>query len=1512
MADEQNLELPINETEILDAQTASFSNQDLSIPTDQIGNEGDVRVAVDDELQVFLYCKANGVWHSQLIGGVDFGSDIVQQQITNIITDGNAFEGETLNVGNLVANTVQAKQQYKDNTTQISSSELIGHPNDNSQAHTDYLKNNAADILEGTLKIKGSLNTNPLGTFSLEIGDGSIASGQYNLVVGNPDNVNNTDGTEAYARRIGFWTNAPTSKLHMNTAGDSDLFHVLDTTGQINIGSDETHTVPGKLNVSPNGSVNIGILASNHTTASPNYFKLNQSDTSTASIENPYGDITVGVLNAFRASASGKDLGTSLIKWGAVHADELIVETLVSQEVFATMGGRITVAPSTILHATLTNSATSISTRHNNYQNGDFAQFKVGTYFEVIQFTTDPVSQNSGEYYTANIQRAIAGTQLQWTEGTSLSVLVNTVGAGIIELTATSTADQNSLGPTQVFKARTGTTTYNDYKTNVILGNMNGAADYSADTFGVAIGEDLYSSSTLGSSRITIDDTNGFRMHNLPFTNYAYESNSGSWFKYFVVDPTAKQFAFGSNTDNANTTNFRIFGSDNTYNSVAYKAGDTLFGSTSTGYANMVFKQFQSGGASAQNILRIGTGTGVNSFMVNADGSGSAANGNISWTNTGALTLTGTLTNIDDQIGDISGAYVYYQSAQPDHNSTRVPVVGDLWYDTDASFKPHYLLSITDDNSSGTAGDDTGDFNWTDIFYTAIDGSSITTGDITAVNLRSFEVTTDTQGVIPNSDTGNRVFEANMSSSPFIRQYEKQDSPSWGSELSGGKLAFHFFENNTKTTYEYTKAQQMLPGRYQELNVTQTFSQMGGKKMPDANYIVIPVEARMPEITVASAYCGDTSLDSYLGYVFDQKTNDSFRGQLIIYYGEESGWMRIPYTVSIGHNQHGVTAPRKEQRTALDSPVLSYPPSNNPRRYFGEQYCGGWKFGYLYNRANDSSISSSRGIYPNQIFQWCSKHDNDTNGGWGDWSDGTLIHGGNPTGDNDSMISHPVDAGNNRFDRGIPNQHNDANYYASGAYDDSIFGSSREGWKNGPLWRDTTTETEELSSNYYQNGGTGTLQELENNSGETFVSIKQGTAHEGAYNGGTHYTSFGCGTWTQVSSNYAEPVFFGNAETANDDTNFYGEWLDPDNSNAVWRTGINLLRWRSRAHIVYKAHAANDWGNMHQCYETYGGQSANRGKGHIAWGAVVQGNTWYQQAATNYAYSTSEFGTPNLSNSIHGRMHLSREESGWKDKIGPICQVVPHGDLSMMGDAGSGNQGGAGTMYRSNYGFLGNVSGPAQVDENLYWHYRNGNGQISWYESDNNAQGQMTIGGDSTNWHYIVKHYEREHICAAGIDDQGMWAPIGNSRLGYVEDLTIDVTGNSLGVGPQHQFGMQVPCGWMSRWNPQSTTDTTTYADELFTGSPDKSPELVYFSWGRLEGKSIPIPVRRIGTGTGTSVHNISSSADVTKKLFGQHIMSVDSDLDAEQKVVTIEDDVAPFETDTNTGFASGIEDLLQ
>ena len=41
------------------------------------------------------------------------------------------------------------------------------------------------------------------------------------------------------------------------------------------------------------------------------------------------------------------------------------------------------------------------------------------------------------------------------------------------------------------------------------------------------------------------------------------------------------------------------------------------------------------------------------------------------------------------------------------------------------------------------------------------------------------------------------------------------------------------------------------------------------------------------------------------------------------------------------------------------------------------------------------------------------------------------------------------------------------------------------------------------------------------------------------------------------------------------------------------------------------------------------------------------------------------------------------------------------------------------------------------------------------------------------------------------------------------------------------------------------------------------------------------------------------------------HIMAVDSDSNAEQNLVTIEDDISGFEQDDFGGFASGIEDLL-
>ena len=286
------IEATVTDTDILESQASQYAGHDLSAPSDQIGNEGDVRVVVDDEGQVWLYAKANGTWHSQLLGGVDFGSDVVQQTINNIVTEGNIFENQTMTVGNLIAETVQANQQYKDSNNSISSQELVGHPDDNTQAHTDYLKNNAADTLQGTLKIEGSVNTSPTGTFSLVIGDGGIASEQYNLVVGNPDNVNNTDGSQVYHNRIGFWTNEPTSKLHMNTSGDGDLFHVFDAAGQIAIGTSQS-ALAAKLNAqnASDSSPAIAVLGANAETTATNFTSFGLTETGFFSSSNNVGEI---------------------------------------------------------------------------------------------------------------------------------------------------------------------------------------------------------------------------------------------------------------------------------------------------------------------------------------------------------------------------------------------------------------------------------------------------------------------------------------------------------------------------------------------------------------------------------------------------------------------------------------------------------------------------------------------------------------------------------------------------------------------------------------------------------------------------------------------------------------------------------------------------------------------------------------------------------------------------------------------------------------------------------------------------------------------------------------------------------------------------------------------------------------------------------------------------------------------------------------------------------------------
>lgn len=71
-----------------------------------------------------------------------------------------------------------------------------------------------------------------------------------------------------------------------------------------------------------------------------------------------------------------KDLGSYNRKWRTLYAAEMYVENLVAQDVMATIGGRIMVAPTTQLTESLSNTGTTLKVKHNIFEPDDFVYLK--------------------------------------------------------------------------------------------------------------------------------------------------------------------------------------------------------------------------------------------------------------------------------------------------------------------------------------------------------------------------------------------------------------------------------------------------------------------------------------------------------------------------------------------------------------------------------------------------------------------------------------------------------------------------------------------------------------------------------------------------------------------------------------------------------------------------------------------------------------------------------------------------------------------------------------------------------------------------------------------------------------------------------------------------------------------------------------------------------------------------------------------------------------------------------
>ncbi len=203
--------------------------------------------------------------------------------------------------------------------------------------------------------------------------------------------------------------------------------------------------------------------------------------------------------------ATGYDINIGALtnKYLALHAAELWVETLVAQSTMATIGGRILVAPTTLLTSDLTVIATSINVKHNNLASGDRVYLEANGQVEFLAITS--TAFGSGPY-SYNVTRNLDGTGANaWTAGDAV-LNTGTTGNGFIDLYSVRGVKAGTeIGPTIVFNQRLSST-YNDWAPRVALGNLDGLYGYSGSTYGSAFG-------TPSGSRVTIDPTNGIRMY---------------------------------------------------------------------------------------------------------------------------------------------------------------------------------------------------------------------------------------------------------------------------------------------------------------------------------------------------------------------------------------------------------------------------------------------------------------------------------------------------------------------------------------------------------------------------------------------------------------------------------------------------------------------------------------------------------------------------------------------------------------------------------------------------------------------------------------------------------------------------------------------------------------------------------------------------------------------------------------------------------------------------------------
>jgi hypothetical protein len=223
---------------------------------------------------------------------------------------------------------------------------------------------------------------------------------------------------------------------------------------------------------------------------------------------NPNGDITLdpGGYDVLPLDNYEINLGTVNKKYLTIHAAELWVETLVAQDTMATIGGRILVAPTTVLSRDLGAANVTIYVKHNQMVTGDIVYLEADGKVEWIEMREDGVLQPEGDY-SYSVSRNLDGSGADnWYAGDAV-LNTGTTGDGFLDIYSLhSIRSGTQYGPTIVGNIRIGTS-YGNLIEGWAIGNLNGLYGYGVDIYGAAFGKYVNSSSFLA-----IDPTNGIRM----------------------------------------------------------------------------------------------------------------------------------------------------------------------------------------------------------------------------------------------------------------------------------------------------------------------------------------------------------------------------------------------------------------------------------------------------------------------------------------------------------------------------------------------------------------------------------------------------------------------------------------------------------------------------------------------------------------------------------------------------------------------------------------------------------------------------------------------------------------------------------------------------------------------------------------------------------------------------------------------------------------------------------------